>query len=262
MQLRHPRSRLSRPQLSAGAATCPTCNNGIAAEDLNMSEGAGLCRACNKLFRLSELTQANETQELIEQSQGEPPAGTWASDNGNEQIYGASTRSIGGFLAALAICLFWNGIVSVFVLVNLASTLKLLGVQLPAWFPAPKMNGGAMGAGMTIFLWIFLTPFLLVGAAIIAGMFMCLAGRVEVIISQNMGKVFSGVGPFGYTKRFDPTSVRSIQYEDKKWTDSDGDKRTKTNIVIEADKRIEFGSMLPKERQRFLAGRLAARFQS
>jgi putative aminopeptidase FrvX len=113
---------------------------------------------------------------------------------------------------------------------------------------------------MTLFLWVFLTPFLLVGVAIIAGMAMTLAGQTRVTLTREEGKIFSGIGSIGWTRRFDITQVKRVIHEDKTWTDSDGDKRQKASIIIDAEKRISFASELTAERRKFVAGRMAAHF--
>lgn len=80
---------------------------------------------------------------------------------------GATHRSIGSAIGLLLFALFWNGIVSVFVLFAIAGTLKQFNIGLPEWFPAPNMNGEPMSLGMVLFLWIFLTPFIAIGLGMI-----------------------------------------------------------------------------------------------
>ncbi len=156
---------------------------------------------------------------------------------------------------ALAISLFWNGIVSVFVLVAISATLQQLHVPTPDWFPAPKMNGDAMTVGMTIFLWIFLTPFIAIGSIMIGAFFSAVAGRTEVEIRQSEGTIFVGIGPLGWRRRFNCGTVKDVRVEDKSWRNSDGGRQNKTQIVIETQdgKQIEFGSMLREDRMKFVA---------
>ncbi len=237
-------------------AACPDCRTVLDAADVNVSEGVALCRECEKLIRLSQLLKAQEQRTLSEQFAGEPPSGTWARDDGRALVVGATTRSLAGAMGLLFFCLFWNGIVSVFVAVVLASTLKHMGVTLPAWFPAPNMNGSPMSVGMTIFMWVFLTPFLLVGLGMFFAFLSALGGRVEVTIDRDTGKVFEGIGLVGWTRRFDVQRVKDVRLEDKQWTDSDGDRRQKASITIEADKTISFGAGLSIDRRRFIAAKL------
>lgn len=237
-------------------AACPDCRTQLDAADVNVSEGVALCRECEKLIRLSQLLKVQEQLALRQEFAGEPPGGTWARDDGRALVVGATTRSFAGALGLLFFSLFWNGIVSVFVVVVLASTMKHMGVTLPAWFPAPNMNGSPMSLGMTVFMWLFLMPFILVGVGLFFAFLSALAGRVEVTVDRDTGKVFEGIGLLGWTRRFDVHRVKDVRLEDKQWTDSDGDRRHKASITIEADKTISFGTGLSLERRRFIAAKL------
>jgi hypothetical protein len=185
-----------------------------------------------------------------------PPAGAWYTNDGEGPLIGATHRSLGSAIGALAISLFWNGIVSVFVLVALPGTLRNLGISLPHWFPAPVMNDGPMGVGMTLFLWIFLTPFILVGLVMIGAFLSALGGRTEVRIRNAEGVVFVGIGTLGYRRRFDASAVKDVRLDDKQWSDSDGRRQRKSYIIIETRERklVKFGSLLTEERRKFVAG--------
>lgn len=235
------------------APKCSKCRRVIAAADVNVAKDVAYCRDCNLAHQLSELVHGSDLTENVDFHR--PPAGAWHSSDGRGRIVGATHRSLGGALGLLAISLFWNGIVSVFVLLALASSLKHLHLTLPEWFPAPEMNGSAMGVGMTIFMWIFLTPFILVGLAMIGGFLSCLAGRTEVQVKGAEGVVYSGIGPLGYRRRFETTAIKDVRIDDRQWRDSDGDRQRKTVILIESrsGKLIKFGTMLTEERRKFVA---------
>ena len=175
--------------------TCSRCGRVIPSDDINVANDVAYCRACNLSHKLSALTQGTELDATIDLNN--PPAGAWYRSDGMGPVIGATHRSLGAAIGALAISLFWNGIVSVFVLLALASTLRHLGVQLPDWFPAPVMNDSPMSVGMTIFLWIFLTPFILIGLVMIGAFLSSLGGRTEVRISNAEGVVFTGIGALG-----------------------------------------------------------------
>jgi hypothetical protein len=234
--------------------TCSRCGKVIPSEDVNVANDVAYCRACNVSYQLSALTRGTELDANINLSH--PPAGAWYTNDGTGLVVGATHRSLGSAIAALAISLFWNGIVSVFVLVAIAGTLRNLGIRMPDWFPAPVMNDSPMSVGMTIFLWIFLTPFIAIGLVMIGTFLSCLAGRTEVRINNAEGVVFTGVGVLGYRRRFDASAVKEVRIDDKQWRDSDGDRRSKTCIVIETreGKLVKLGSMLTEERRKFVAG--------
>ena len=130
--------------------TCSKCGKAIPSEDVNVANDVAYCRTCNLSHKLSTLTQGTELDAGIDLNN--PPAGAWFTNDGTGPLIGATHRSLGTAIGALAFGLFWNGIVSVFVLVGLAGTLRNLGIPLPHWIPAPNMNGSPMSVGMTIFL--------------------------------------------------------------------------------------------------------------
>ncbi len=234
--------------------TCPRCGKVIPSDDVNVTNDVAFCRACNLSHRLSELTQRAALDEAIDLNH--PPAGAWYRSDGPEPVIGATHRSVGTAIGALAFSLFWNGIVSVFVLVALAGTLRHLGIVVPDWFPAPVMNGSPMSVGMTIFLWIFLTPFILIGLVMIGAFLSALGGRTEVRLGPSEGAVFTGIGALGYRRCFDASAVKDVRIDDRQWRDSDGDRRRKTCILIETrdGKQVKLGSMLTPERRKFVAG--------
>src|SRR6476469_5804334 len=130
--------------------TCPACQGIIPSVDVNVANDIAFCRACNLSYRLSALTHGTAINEKIDVTR--PPAGAQFRRDGGGTVITASHRSLGTAIGTLLLCLFWNGIVSVFVLVATAATLHNLGVVVPSWFPAPTMNGSTMSVGMTIFL--------------------------------------------------------------------------------------------------------------
>ena len=236
--------------------TCPKCQRIIPSADLNVANDVALCRACNSMHSLAELVHDAEVDSSIDLNR--PPAGAWFRSTSFGANIGATYRSLGGALGLLAISLFWNGILSVFVFLVLGATLALLHIPPPGWFPDMKINKNEMGWGMTIFLWLFLTPFLLVGLAMVIGFFMSLGGRTEVTLQNGRGIIFTGIGPIGWRRRFTVDTVKKVRVEDKRWRDSDGDARRNREIVIEllSGKPIKFGSTLPEERMNFVAAAL------
>lgn len=233
--------------------TCPQCSRPIPRDDVNVAADVAYCRACHLSHALSELT--HEMYLTVDLDLGHPPTGAWYRNEGGETIVGASHRSLVGALGALAVSLFWNGITSLFVFVAISGTLANLDITAPHWFPAPNMNGKPMSVGAVTFLWIFLTPFIGIGIGMIGAFLSCLCGRTEVRIFPGQGAIFVGLGPLGYTRRFESSKVKHIRIEDQ-YSSRNG--QSKICIVIEtaAGKVIKFGSMLREDRRKFLAGAL------
>lgn len=187
-----------------------------------------------------------------------PPAGMWCTNDQAGVVIGAFHRSWGRALGLLGISLFWNGIVSVFVLVALSGTLRHLHWPIPEWFPAPKMNGHDMGLGELLFLWVFLTPFITIGSGMLLALFSTLGGKTVVRISQGVGSVYVGIAGLGWTRRFDPVQVKRVELGQRSWRNSDADSRSQTEIHLEekTGKVLKFGSLLSEERQQYLSSAL------
>ncbi len=242
--------------ISAASVTprCPRCKGVIPSEDVNVARDIAFCRACNLSYELSALTAGIELDPDLDVNQ--PPAGAWFVQDGTSTVTGATNRSLGQAMGLLFFCLFWNGIVSVFVAVAFSSTLHHLGVGLPHWFPAPVSKGNIVPLPMTIFLWLFLTPFIAVGLAVLGAFLSSLGGRTEVRIEGDQATLFTGIGSVGFRKRFSVSDVKAVRLEDNSWRDSNGNSRRQRQIVIErqSGKTLKFASMLTEERRKFVAG--------
>lgn len=236
----------TRAPVAQAPIACPKCRASIPVSDVNIEQGVALCRACTSIVRLTDIA---DRAALGDDDTRDVPNGCTLIDIGDQQVVAASTRSVGGFFACLFIYLFWNGIVSVFVLANVASTVKVLGGQLPTWFPAP--TGISSSLGMTLFLWVFLTPFLAVGLAIFVGLLLCIAGRVEVRMRSDRGEVFTGIGSLGWRRSFDLARVTRVALVQARSGNSDATPRAEILIAAETD--IRFGSGIPESRRRWMA---------
>lgn len=235
---------------------CPTCKGEIQGDDVNVSTDVAYCRACNLAHRFSGLVTRTDLIGGVDFTR--PPAGVDYNNRGDRLVIRATHRSVGAALGALAVALFWNGIVSVFVLLAIASTLNLLGIPLPNWFPAPNMQANPMGLGMTLFMWLFLTPFILIGVSMISLFFLSIGGRTEIQIDPSETTVFTGVGPLGYRRRFLTSQVSDVRLDEQQWRDRSGNRQGKIYIVIEMQggRLIRLGSMLSEERRKFVGALL------
>jgi hypothetical protein len=234
---------------------CPNCKGVIPSADINVATDVAYCRICNLSHKLSLLTVSNALAAVDLEN---PPAGAWLREDGLAAVVGATHRSAGSAIGFLLFGLFWNGIVSIFVLHAFASTLRNLGLPLPEWFPAIARAPGLDSVGETIFLWIFLTPFILIGLFFAAMVAASLGGHIEVRITPDRATIFHGIRRLGWKRRFDPVEIKDVRLEDQRWTDSDNGRHQRTNIVLETErgKEIKFGSMLTAERRKFVAAAL------
>ena len=231
--------------------TCTKCRRMIPSDDINVAKNVAYCRDCNISYRLSDLTFNDAGVNLDLQN---PPEGAWYRADGSGIVIGATNRSVGAALGMLFVALFWNGIVSLFAVFALSSTLHLLHIPLPGWFPAPKMNDNNMGAGMTVFLWLFLTPFILIGLTMIGTCLSSLFGRTEARIENARGTLFTGIGAIGWKRNFDTSEVGDVRIHQTRSNEG----RESFTILVEMreGKQYKLGSLLTPERREFVMGAL------
>ena len=224
---------------------CPNCDQPLPTEAINIGEGVALCGSCQRLTRLSELIEHEQPNEAVI---GDPPGGCRIVNEVDGVSIHLSLRSIGGLIGGLFICLFWNGILSVFLLVFAAGIYNELIGPIPEWFPAPEFDE-SMGLGMTIFLGLFLTPFIVIGVGMIGMVLMSAMGSMRIRIGRDQGRVSTGIGPIAWTKRFNPRAVTGVSVGRTKWKEND---QHKPLVVIEAEKDVRFGSGLSNRKRMWL----------
>lgn len=224
---------------------CPACGESISAEQVNLAEGVALCPGCGRLSRLSDVVNAAPpAAELLDQI----PPGCRVSSWGQEIRIRATLRSTGSLMGTLFAALLWNGIVSVFVLIAAAGLYTNLVGPLPAWFPAPNMDA-PMPLGMTLFLCVFLLPFVAIGVSLLAAVLLYALGKVEVWIGDREARVRTGIGPLVWRRRFDPSQVRRVDEGTTSWETNGRPGRT---VVIEAERSVKFGLLLTDERRQWM----------
>jgi len=241
------------PSQNLVANRCPDCDAAITTDDINIREGVALCPGCGALKRLGELSLSSRP---VTEILATPPAGCTAEPYGQGARVTASLRSVGGFIATCFFALFWNGIVSVFVVHALCGLYANLVGPLPAWLPAldakngvPRLNGAPMELGATLGLCLFLVPFVVIGAAMVFAALTYLFGRVEVVIDEYGSHVATGVWFLKWKRRFDALDVTAVSPTWTSWTEND---QRKKQIEITADRPIKFGSMLRDDRLEWL----------
>jgi hypothetical protein len=249
---------LSFDKLISGLAAspiCPRCKGMIPSEDINVAKDIAYCRNCNLAQSLSALTSGAVVDDDVDLNQA--PAGAWFRRDPDGMTVGATNRSLGGAFGLLFFSLFWNGIVSIFVLLALSATLHQLGIAIPSWFPAFAAKSNSQPWGFIIFLWLFLTPFIAIGLLVFGCFLNCLAGRAEVRIQNGHADLISGIGPFGFHKRFEVADVRNVRIEEQPWRERSGNTRPSIRIIIETTSQtLQFGSMFTYERRKFVAAAL------
>lgn len=194
---------------------CPSCREVVPASQINVSADLAVCAACNESFRASSVLDATASAAALAQ----PPPGTWLLDEPDRVVIGASTRSpIAFFLVPFM--LVWSG----------GSLGGIYGSQL------------AKGE-FSLLQSLFGIPFLLGSVLFWAVALMAIAGKVEVSLGPE-SSVFTGIGAFGWRRRFAWSGVRTIR--DEATYRSRGGRTLQ--IVLEGAQRISFGRGVSDQR--------------
>lgn len=203
---------------------CPTCNNPVAAEDLNIGTDVAFCRGCNRAFAISDVVHGGaHRREAFDRAA--PVPGTWLRDDGVETVIGASTRSPMAFVLVPFMAI-WSG-------------LSLGGIY------GTQIASGKFSLTASLFGIPFLLGSVVLGS--FALMFTC--GRVEVRLRGGEGQVVTGVGPLARTRRFLVSEIAIVRED---WAGYSTNRTPRKGVVLEGARRIMFGSMLSEARRYFV----------
>ena len=200
-------------------ATCPQCDAPISATRMYAAADVVACPQCDEVIPLSWLMGPDE--ELLEFVINDPPAGAWFHDDVGHWRIGATTRHLGGFFLVPFTWLF--------------ATLTLNNV-----YGGQFANGEFDPISSLIGV-----PFLLATLVMGSQAAMTVLGRVDVLVTDTAGKAFVGVGPIGWTRRFDWSEITRIEED---YYSAKGGRV----ISLVGKVRLKFGSMLTDERRYYL----------
>lgn len=155
----------------------------------------------------------------------DPPKGAWFYDDFCGWRIGASTRSPAAFFLIPFMC-GWSGF----------SLGIIYGTQIAK---------GEFDFVISLFGIPFILGTLLLGG--IAVMTVC--GRIDVIVEDTSGRLFIGVGPFGWTRRFDWSEITWIEEDVLGYYYSGSHGQV---ISLVGNTRLKFGSMMSEKRRYFL----------
>ncbi|HEY1784467.1 MAG TPA: hypothetical protein VGG30_02925, partial [Pirellulales bacterium] len=85
--------------------TCPTCQQPIDPEQINVATDLAFCNHCNEAFALGDLVSSGEVDD---EEPGDPPKGCWHRSDFDGWEIGATTRSYGAWFLVPFICV-WSG---------------------------------------------------------------------------------------------------------------------------------------------------------
>jgi hypothetical protein len=200
---------------------CPNCKAEILNDNINIQADIAKCSNCGNIFKISEnISDVNNKFDIKE-----VPKGAWFIQDFETTTIGASTRSwIAFFLVPFMIV--WSG----------ASLGGIYGSQI-------------LTGKFSLFNSLFGIPFILGSIIFWSLALMAIWGKVELIFNKQGGKVFTGVGKIGITKKFTWEDVSRINETAVtfRYPGSRG-----SLILFEGKKRLSFGSGLNEERRYYI----------
>jgi hypothetical protein len=204
---------------------CPLCRSAIAADDVNVATDIALCRACGKTSAFSVVSGVAEVS--LDALHKPPPSIRLNRDpRGARTLVYRRASPILWFLVPFAA--FWSG----------GSMWGIYGRQLAK---------GQFDLTQSLFG----IPFV-IGTVILLGVIAYLAfGRWQINLRGGAGTVFTGVGPFGWTRRFsyNRQSVVSLRSTNV----SRNDVPLKGVLVRTNDTDFVFGALMNEDARRFIA---------
>lgn len=162
---------------------CPTCQQPLLADNINIQTDLALCKACGHTARVSELADIDFNPGAVQS----PPGGAWYQDTPLGQVVGATTRSAIAFFLVPFMCV-WSG----------GSLGGIYGSQIRSGEFNPLLSA-------------FGIPFLLGSIMFWSLALMAVCGKVEVRIREGSGVVFTGIGPLGWKRRFNLDEIEAIE---------------------------------------------------
>jgi hypothetical protein len=200
--------------------TCPSCKSLVPASNLNVGTDVAVCENCQEAFSISSVLNTGEGLEGFDIH--DPPRGAWFEDTGIGWRIGATTRSPVAFFLVPFMCV-WSG----------GSLGGIYGSQIVT---------GEFNLLLSLFGIPFVLGTLLFGS--IAVMSVC--GQIMVTIDGSDGRVFQGVGPVGWTRRFDWRLITAVEENRRSQQHSDGNVQV---IALVGQSRLKFGAMLTDARR-------------
>ncbi|QDU63824.1 hypothetical protein Pan216_47050 [Planctomycetes bacterium Pan216] len=206
---------------------CPKCGEPVPDDQVNVATDVAFCPACDEIFSLSKMISAGKF--VSDFDIHSPPSGAWFEDHGLGCQVGATTRSCAAFFLVPFMCV-WSGF----------SLGGIYGTQIAA---------GKFNLVISLFGIPFLFGTILFGSITLMAIF----GKVVVTIDGNDGSVFTGIGPVGWTRRFDWREISAIEEEIVASSRSTSNYRSTMQVIsLLGQKRLRFGSMLSQARRYYM----------
>lgn len=212
--------------------TCPNCQGLLPATQLNVATDVAVCLHCDEAFALSSVVaaggEADDDFNLLD-----PPRGAWFEHTATGWQIGASTRSYAAWFLVPFMCV-WSG------------------------FSLGGIYGSQIASGeFDLFMSLFGIPFVL-GTLLFGSIaLMTVCGKVVVSVDRTLGavdrldgRVFTGVGPIGWRRRFDWTATSAVEesWAHQRYSGDNGG----LLIALVGPKNIKLASMVSQQRRDYL----------
>lgn len=206
---------------------CPSCNKVLSASEVNETRGVVMCRTCEEFFPLAELRSEAELERFDPRR---VPAGAWYEEREDGVRFGVSLRNCAAFFL-VPFTLVWGG----------GSLGGIYGSQV-------------FSGEFNILLSLFGLPFLFGTIVLVSISLMMVAGKMELHIDGDEGRIFTGVGPIGWTRRFSLSETTGVELRDGRRSTHHHRNQSGTGkeIVLLGKEELRFGGSLSGEVQQWM----------
>jgi hypothetical protein len=208
---------------------CPACSATIPLADVNVATDIALCRACGATHPFSALLA---TGDLLAGPLGDPPRFVREGHDGQADLLLTYRKKSPALLFLIPFTALWGGLS-----VGMIYVKPFLTGKTP---PVSEL--------------LFGLPFLFGTVVLLSIITYMLFGRWEIRVTGDEGTAFTGVGPWGFTRRFrlDRTSRITLAECGTKVND-----RPVPCIRIETENSTcSFGAFIHEDSKRWLTARL------
>jgi len=222
------------PTAAKSNYTCPQCDANIALEDVNVATDIALCRACGKTSSFADIIDAAE---ISPDALQHPPRHVQLTNdlqNGTVITYKKLSALLLFFIPFTAI---WSG----------GSMWGIYGQQI---------SRGTFDLGKSLFGIPFLIGTLILVSLILSMLF----GAWKITLHNGQGRVFFGMGPLGWTRRF--TYNRDTQVGLRTSSVRVNNVQQKGILIQNGEAELIFGTLFPEPAKHYIAAAIKKEIES
>lgn len=205
--------------------SCRACGTLLPPTQLNLATDVAICWNCGEAFSISAMVAAGQNAEHFDINQ--PPNGAWFERTAPGWQIGATTRSSVAVFIVPGLCV-WSGF----------ALGGIYGTQI-------------VHREFNLLSSLFGVPFVLATLFFGSVAAMTVCGKVTVSTDGNEGRVFTGIGPFGWIRRFDWSAVSAVTETPSLARDIIRNQGV-VMIALSGQSLICFGSLLSEARRYYM----------